>query len=304
MSTADARMSVLLAGGSGFLGTRLQRALRDRGHTVTTLTRRAPEKDSEASWDPYAGELDAALVEGADVVVNLAGSPLIGNPHSKRWARDLRDSRVVTTAVLAKAIAASERRPAFLAGNGIAWYGDHGSAVLTEASDTRGHALLTTVTRDWQEAALPASEAGARVCVLRTSPVMDASGPPLQWLKLLFRTGTGGRLGSGEQYMPMSSLRDWLGAVVHLAEHPDASGPFNICLPEAPTNREFTRALAERVAPKGLAPFPVPALLLRAAAGDLAPELLGSVNVRPAALEASGYTFLDPDVGSLLDTGL
>ena len=295
-------LSIVLAGGSGFLGTHLRRALSERGHHVTTLVRRPTDDPSEATWDPYAGTVPQPLIDAADVVVNLAGSPTLGNPHSKKWARELRESRVTTTRVLAEAIAAAPTPPAFLAGNGIAYYGDHGEAVLTELSDTRGHALLTDVTREWQAAALPAEQAGARVCILRTSPVMDQPAAPLKQQRLQFKAGLGGRIGDGSHYMPMSSLRDWVGAVVHLAEHPTASGPFNICLPQAPTNAEFTRALAAAVGRKAF--LPVPAAVIKVAAGEMAPELLGSVNARPAALLEVGYTFQDPDVESTLRTAL
>ena len=115
---------VLLAGAGGFLGTHLREALLARGHGVTSLTRGPARGGDQSTWDPYAGTLDPAVVEAADVVVNLAGSPTLGNPHSAKWARELRESRVTTTRVLAEAIAASERRPAFLAGNGISYYGD------------------------------------------------------------------------------------------------------------------------------------------------------------------------------------
>lgn len=295
-------LAIVLAGGSGFLGTHLRAALTERGHAVTTLVRHPTSKADEATWDPYAGTAPRELIGDADAVVNLAGSPTLGNPHSKRWARELRESRVITTAVLADAIAVAERPPAYLAGNGISYYGDHGDAVLTEVSDTRGHALLTRVTRDWQAATRPAEDAGSRVCILRTSPVMDRRSAPLQQLRLLFKAGLGGRLGSGRQYMAMSSLRDWVGAVTHLAEHPTASGPFNICLPEPPTNAEFTRALAATVHRPAFALVPAP--LLNVGAGQMAPELLGSLNVRPAALETIGYTFLDRDVEAALTTGL
>ena len=295
-------LSLVLAGGSGFLGTHLRNALTERGHTVTTLVRRPTQGPAEATWDPYAGVVPQSVVDAADVVVNLAGSPTLGNPHSKKWARELRESRVTTTQVLAEAIAAAPTPPAYLAGNGISYYGDHGSTVLTEASDTRGHALLTDVTRQWQAATIPAEQAGSRVCILRTSPVMDRRAAPLQQLRLQFKAGVGGRLGDGSQYMAMTSLRDWVGAVVHLAEHPSAVGPFNLCLPEAPTNAEFTRSLAKALGSKAF--LPVPAPVLKVAAGAMAPELLGSLNVRPAALLASGYTFLDADVEALLETAL
>ncbi len=295
-------LHVVMAGASGFLGTHLTDELVRRGHSVTALTRRSTSAPDESTWDPYAGSYDRAVIESADVVVNLAGSPTAGNVHSKKWARELRESRVTTTAVLARAIAEASSTPAFLAGNGIAWYGDHGDQVLTEASDSRGHALLTEVTRDWQAAADPAVEAGSRVCILRTSPVMDRRSPPLKQLRLLFKLGLGGKLGDGRQHMPMISLRDWVGGVAHLAEHPSADGPINLCCSEQPTNAEFTRSLASALHRPSFATVPSP--VLRVAAGPMSPELLGSVNVRPAALEESGYEVRDRHVDAVLRAGL
>jgi uncharacterized protein (TIGR01777 family) len=291
-------MRIVIAGASGFLGQHLTTELVGRGHAVTALVRRPTSAPDESQWDPYAGRLDRAVVEAADLVVNVAGSPTAGNPHSAKWARELRESRVTTTRVLAEAIAASDRRPAFLAGNGIGYYGDHGDREVTEETDSHGDSLLSAVCREWQAATVAAQEAGARVCVLRTSPVMHRSSPPLKQLRLLFRLALGGRLGDGRQYMPMVSLEDWLGSVAHLAEHDTATGPFNLVCPQVPTNREFTEALAAAVHRPAV--VPAPASLVRLGAGPLAPELLGSVRAVPAALEAGGYRFRHRDVRAVL----
>ena len=295
-------MQVVIAGASGFLGSALTDVLVERGHSVVALVRRSASSPDESSWDPYAGSYDREVIDAADVVVNLAGSPTAGNPHSAKWARELRESRVTTTATLATAIAGSEKKPAFLAGNGISFYGDRGDEVLTEDSDSRGDALLTTVTRDWQAAADPAVEAGARVCILRTSPVMDRRSEPLKQLRVLFKLGLGGKLGSGHNYMPMLSLRDWVGGVVHLAEDDSVSGPVNLICPQPPTNAEFTAELAAQLSRPSFAK--VPGALIKVGAGRMADEILGSVNARPAALEAAGYRFQDRDVAAVLRTGL
>lgn len=294
-------MRVLIAGSSGFLGTHLSGALRAAGHEVTALVRRPPG-DGELRWDPYRAPLGHEVVGSVDVVINLAGSPTAGNPHSRRWARDLRSSRITTTRVLAEAIAAAHTKPALLAANGISYYGDHGDQPLPETADSRGDAFLTTVTRDWQAAARPAVDAGARVCILRTAPVLDADSAPLKQLRLLFRTGLGGRLGSGRQYFPMISLRDWVAAVRFLAEQDAVSGPVNLCCSSVPTNAEFTRVLAELVNRPALAP--VPAIVLRQAAGRMAPEVLGSLRTVPRALLDAGFRFADPDVRGVLEAGL
>ena len=294
-------MRFLIAGSSGFLGTRLRERLVAQGHSVTSLVRRAPGTD-EVRWDPYAAPLGTEVVDAHDVVVNLAGSPLVGNPHSRKWQREVMESRVATTGTLARAIAGSTTKPAFLAGNGISIYGDHGDQQLSEDADSRGDALLTRVSRAWEAAAEPARGAGARVCILRTSPVYDRRSQPLGMLRLLFKAGLGGPLGDGRQYAPMISTRDWVDAVVHLGEHADAQGPFNLCCERTPTNEEFTRELAGQLHRPAF--VRAPAFAIRPAGGELGRLVLDSINARPAALMASGYRFADPDVSAVLREGL
>lgn len=295
-------LNVVIAGASGFLGSQLSRELIHRGHSVVALVRRPTSAPDESTWDPYTGVYDPAVIDAADVVVNLAGSPTIGNPHSGSWARNLRESRVTTTRVLAEAVAASAHKPAYLAGNAIAWYGDHGEEVVTEESDSRGDSFLTGVTREWQDAALPAVTAGARTCFLRTAPVIDRAGAPLKQLRLLTRLGLGAKLGSGRQHMAMISLRDWVGGVAHLVEHDTVSGPVNLCSPVTPTNAEFTAALARALDRKAFLAVPTP--LIRLGAGRLAPEALGSLNLRPTVLEGAGYAFRDRTVHEVVRAGL
>jgi uncharacterized protein (TIGR01777 family) len=293
---------VLVAGASGFLGRHLVEALRARGDQVRTLTRSAPKGVDEVAWDPASGKLDPSALDDVDVVVNVAGSPTLGNPHSGRWARELRESRVSTTRTLAEAIAEHPGRPAFLAQNGVGWYGDHGPEVITEASDSRGDAFMTQVSRDWQDAATPAVDAGARVCFLRTVPVYDRTSPPLKQLLLMFKLGLGAQLSDGRQFFPVISLRDWVGAAVHLAHDPSVSGPVNMCAPRTPTNAEFTQSLASALHRKAL--LRVPAFVIRPGAGRMANEVLGSLNVTPEVLDKAGFEFHDQDVDDVLATAL
>jgi uncharacterized protein len=294
-------VQIVIAGSSGFLGTALRRVLAERGHSVTRLVRRAPAAPDESRWDPYADQVDQAVIDAADVVINLAGAPTIGNPHSRRWAHNLRTSRLTTTDVLARAVTRGGGHAAYLAGNGISFYGDHGDEVLPEDATSHGGSLLTTLSRDWEAATGPASAAGARVCVLRTSPVIDRANAPLKQMLPVFKLGLGTRIGNGRQYFPVISMRDWLGGVTHLLTS-DASGPFNLCCPVTPTNREFTDALASAVGRK--ARLAVPAKVVDIAAGRMAPEALGSMNTVPAALEAAGYVFQDRDVRDVIAAAL
>jgi uncharacterized protein len=292
----------VIAGASGFLGSHLVSDLQGRGHDVVRLVRRETSSPDESRWDPYTGRIDDAVISGADVVVNLAGAPTLGNPHSKKWANALRTSRVTTTRLLAERIAAATASPALVAGNAVGWYGDHGDQVVTEEGESRGDSFMTGVCRAWQEATEPAVDAGSRVCVLRTAPLMDRTSAPLKQMLPLFKLGLGARLGDGRQYFPIISLRDWLGAAVYLTEHATAAGPFNLCSPVTPTNKEFTDALAQAVGRK--ARLVAPRAILERAAGAMAPEALGSLRAEPAALLAAGYTFRDEDVHEVIATAL
>ncbi len=295
-------MRYLIAGSSGFLGSQLRLALVDGGHDVVRLVRGTPGADDQRQWNPYGEPLDADVLDDVDVVVNLAGSPTAGNPHSKTWASELERSRVATTRTLAAAIAVRDTKPVFLAGNGISYYGDHGTEVLDETAKSHGDSLLTHVTQVWQDAAQPAADAGARVCFLRTSPVLDRRSAPLNLLVRLFQVGLGGPLGDGEQYFPVISTQDWVRAVIFCAEHDEMSGPVNLVLPEVPTNQEFTEALGNAVHRPTI--FRVPSFVIRPAAGRMAPELLGSVRATPKALLDAGFDFHHKDISRVLEAGL
>ncbi len=291
-------MHVAIAGASGFLGSHLATHLAANGHRVSTLVRRSPSSPLESQWDPYAGIIDRELIASCDAVVNLAGVSIAGNPHSRRWAEQVRSSRVRTTALLAETIARSPRPPTLIAGNGISYYGDHGAEPLTERSESRGNAFLTGVTQEWQAAADPALAAGARVCILRTAPVLDRTTAPLKPMLSAFKCGMGARLGGGQQHFPIISRRDWVGAASYLLDSRDVAGVFNLCCPRTPTNAEFTDALARLVGRR--ARLSVPSGVLRLATGPMSPELLGSVNARPDALIRAGYDFWDRDVDEVL----
>ena len=236
-------------------------------------------------------------------MVNTAGVSLVGNVHSKKWAREVRDSRVRTTTVLAEAIAAAGGRAAFLVSNGIAYYGDHGSEVVTEDSPSVGSGFLTKVTREWQAATEPAAAAGARVCVLRTSPVATKANPLYRMQIPLFQLGLGTRMGSGKQYSPLISLRDWVGAVALPRRAPDRIRAVQPVLPGDADQRRVHRRARQGAAPAGV---PVRPGSDPAARGRADGSRGAELHQPPArrALVRAGYVFRDGDVHDVLGTML
>ena len=295
-------MRYVLAGASGFLGTALRDHLARNGHEVVRLVRGEAMSRNESTWDPYAGDVDAAVIGSADVVVCLSGANLAHFPWTESYKKTFVSSRLATTRTLAAAIADSGTKPVFLAQNGIAGYGDHGDEVITEQTPTDADTFMAGVTRDWEAATEPAARAGARVVVLRSGVVLDRSGGALKPMVTQFKAGAGGPIGDGSQYFATISLVDWLRAVTWLAENPDAHGAYNLTAPHQSTNAEFARTLARML--RRPAFVRAPATAIRAALKDVASELLGSERVEPQRLLDEGFTFEHPTLEERLRSAL
>lgn len=293
-------MRIVVAGSSGLIGTALVTALRADGHDVVRLVRRPADAPDEVSWDPVAGVVSSDLGE-VDVAFNLAGANVGDKRWTKAYKREIRDSRVLTTDTLSRALAAMSTKPkALINGSAIGYYGDAGPAPVTENSPP-GEGFLADVVVAWEAATEPASAAGIRVVHARTGLVVSSKGGAFGRLIAIFKYGVGGRVGSGNQYWSFISLRDEVRALQFCADHDSLAGPVNLVAPEAVTNREVTKAIAGLL--RRPAFLPVPALALKAALGEFASDILASQNVVPTKLEQAGFTWLDPTIEQALAAG-
>jgi uncharacterized protein len=293
---------VAITGASGFLGSSLAARMQAEGATVLRLTRGRSSASNTIAWDPSSGHLDTAKLEGVDAVVNLAGEPI-----DQRWTaarkRQIRDSRIEGTRLIANAIGKLRPRPVVLAnGSAMGYYGDRGDELLDEAS-WPGSGFLAEVTAEWERASDSARDAGIRVVNLRTGLVLDKSGGALARMLLPFRLGIGGRLGSGAQWMSWIALDDWVGAVIYLLQSDTATGPTNLVAPNPVRNAEFTTTLARVLKRPSFAALPTFALDL--IFGEMAREtLLASQRVKPKRLMEAGYGFEYPELEGALRRAL
>jgi uncharacterized protein (TIGR01777 family) len=287
-------MRIVISGSSGLIGTALVAHLRNQGHTVVRLVRRSARGADEAVWDPAAGSLDPQVIDGADAVINLSGAGIGDKRWTDAYKRELLDSRLDTTALLARTIAAVDRKPsAFLSGSAIGWYGPCGDEVLDESAPTPGTTFLADICVQWEAAAQPAANAGVRTALLRTGIVLSPAGGALKKQLPLFKFGLGGKFAKGSQWQSWISLPDEVGAIEHLLTA-DVSGAVNLTAPAPVTNAEFTKVLAKVLKRPAIVPVPSfgPKLLL---GGELADALLFTgQRVVPSKLEASGYVFQHP----------
>jgi len=289
-------MRVAVTGSHGLIGTALLEALTGDGHEVTSLVRGPAQGSHQVRWDPAAGTIDAAGLEGHDAVVHLAGVGIGDHRWSAEHKAAVLDSRVQGTSLLATTLAHLDRPPAVLASaSAVGYYGDTGARAVTEV-DGPGSGFLADVVRQWEDATTPAAEAGIRVARFRSGVVLTDRGGALDKQLLPFKMGLGGRVGTGEQYLSWISLDDEVSAIRHLLATPSMAGPVNLTAPNPVTNAEFTKALGAVLGRPTV--MPVPRLALNTMFGKemVAEMLLAGQRVLPAVLQASGFAFVDEEI--------
>jgi uncharacterized protein (TIGR01777 family) len=297
-------MRILMAGASGFLGTRLQERLAADGHEFVRLVRRAPRGTDEIRWTPASRHLDPAALDGIDAVINLAGANIGDQRWTDAYRKLLVDSRVDPTATLAAAIAArpAAARPRVLVNaGGVNVYGDTGDREVDE-SDPPGEGFFPDLCRLWEAATRPAADAGVRVVILRSGVPLEADEGFLKPQMLPFKLGIGGPIAGGRQWLPWISMVDWLEAVVFLLGRDDLAGPVNLVSPKSVTNAEFTREFGRALHRPTV--LPIPAFGVKTVVGGVAELALMSTRAVPAVLTKAGFTFREPDLRAALRDAL
>ncbi|MFE3560166.1 TIGR01777 family oxidoreductase [Streptomyces sp. NPDC059193] len=295
-------MRIAVTGSTGLIGSALVRSLRADGHEVVRFVRRPPAAGDEVRWDPARGYVDPAGLAGCAAVVHLAGAGVGDHRWTAAYKKEIRDSRVLGTAALARALAALDEPPAVLvSGSAVGYYGDTGDRVVDEDAPA-GRGFLPSVCVEWEAAARPAREAGIRTAFARTGLVVARDGGAWGRLFPVFRAGIGGRLGDGRQYWPFISLHDEIAALRHIIDTPGLEGPVNLTAPEPLTNRQITAAMGRVLHRPAL--LPVPAAALRIVLGELSEDVLGSQRARPARLLESGFVFRHPGIEDAIRAAL
>jgi len=300
-------MKVVIAGGSGFLGNALAWAWAEEGHDVRVLTRSVPPGEARhesgtgtpgitnVGWSPD-GEQGGprAEVEGAAVVVNLAGMPINGGRWNAARKQAIRESRVRATGSLVAAIAAaSSPPPVFISASGVGYYGDRGNSALSEDAGP-GDDFMAHVCVEWEAEAQRAARDGVRVVTMRTGLVLEKSGGALPAMARPFRFFAGGPIGSGRQYMSWIHRLDWIEMVRWLVDTPAIAGPVNVTAPHPVTNLQFARALGRALHRPAL--LPAPRFAVRTIVGEMADAIFASQRALPGVALAYGYHFRYPEI--------
>ncbi|QEH45781.1 TIGR01777 family protein [Aggregatibacter actinomycetemcomitans] len=290
-------MKILMAGGTGFIGSALIPSLLAQHHQITALVRHPAKAQKQL---PENIELINTLdyfqhFNQFDAIINLAGEPIFARRWTEIQKVRLESSRVSLTEKLAQLINRSDDPPqCFISGSATGYYGDCGEQIIDEHTPPAGN-FAARLCRHWEAAAL---KANTRVCLVRTGIVLGTQGGALAQMLPLYRCGLGGKLGTGKQYWGWISLADMVRGILFLLENPDCRGAFNFVAPHAVRNAEFNALLGKTLRRPHFAT--VPAFILKLMLGERAGLLLDSQNLVPQHLLAQGFQFEYPDLGEFL----
>ncbi|MCC6476494.1 TIGR01777 family protein [bacterium] len=327
---------VIMAGASGLLGSSLASQLESEGHTVLRLARYGSDHRAgtvrdliippalrggqrggvmplsascalpfrnQVYWNPATGEMDSASLEATDAVVNLAGRNLTAGRWSEAVKRDLYDSRIRSTELLARTLASLKQPPKVLiSASAVGYYPSSRTDVFDENS-APGTEFLSTLCRDWEQATRPASEAGIRVVNLRIGVVLTRLGGMLAKVLPIFRLGFGGPIGDGGQWLSWIALPDLLSLIRHALTDERYCGPINAVTETPVTNREFTKSLAQALHRPAF--LPVPAFGISLLFGEMGRQtVLASQNVTPKRLKDLNFHWQHSDLTEFLHAEL
>jgi uncharacterized protein len=283
-------MRVAVVGATGMIGRAVSEALLARGDLVVALSRRGAagiQGAEDARWDPAEGPPLGAALDGADAVVNVAGSKNDLLPWTAARKREFHDSRVGTTRLLAQAFAGEGAPRTLVNASGCDYYGPREEP--TDEGAGPGSSFLAGVCVAWEREAARAEEHGARVVRLRTGIVLSSAGGALAQLARPVRLFAGGPIGGGRQWLPWIHIDDQVGLVLLALDDEGVTGPVNTASPGIVRQAEFVKALGAVLRRPTI--LPAPAIALRLALGEKATLALDSRHVVPRAALDAGYAF-------------
>lgn len=284
--------TVVITGGTGLLGTRLSELLTEQGYTVRHLSRRAnPNAKYPAyAWNIKTQTIDEKALEEADAIIHLAGAGIADQRWTTKRKKEIYDSRVLSTKLLANCIKKLQQKPkVFVACSAIGFYGAHGTQELTEKSPV-GTGFMSDVCHQWEVSSNLVREQGIRTPIIRVGIVLSTKGGAMPKLTMTHFSRTGSYFGNGQQYYAWIHIDDIARLFIEAMENQQMAGIYNGTAPQPATNKDLGQALIQGRQKKMLL-LPVPSFVPKLLMGEMANVVLNSTRAIPEATTATGFKF-------------
>lgn len=304
--------TVLIAGGTGLIGTALTNYLRSRNYTVIILSRSCRQAFTftanavnYAGWNTDTHTMDAAALSAADYIINLAGAGVADKRWTTKRKNEIRDSRINSGHTLVKSLKEIPNKvKAFISISAIGWYGADpvipNTKPFTEADKSDTHFLGDTC-RLWEESVEPVATLNIPLIKLRVGIVLSERGGALREFMKPVKFGVAAILGSGKQMISWIHIHDLCRMIEFCMIHEPIAGIYNAVAPKPVNNKTLTVALAKKMKGNFFIPIYVPAFVLKIVMGEMSIEVLKSATVSSKKIQDAGFTFLYPSVEAALD---
>lgn len=292
--------TVLITGGTGFIGQHLIPDLLESGWRVEVLTRDAQRARKVV---PDQTILMESLAEANEplAVINLAGENLAEGRWTNARKQEMYASRQRVTQDLLDFMSGLTTPPAVLInGSAVGFYGSEYGAAKIDENTAAGDEYQSKLCADWETTAWRAKdELGVRVCLIRTGVVLGSEAGALAHMLTPFKLGLGGPFGDGQQYMPWIHIRDEVRAIRFLLDEPSCTGAYNLTAPRPVTNRELSKTLARVLHRPAFMRMPEP--IMNILLGEMALLLLTGQRAIPNRLHKAGFKFEFPELETALE---
>lgn len=294
--------SVLIAGGTGLIGTQLSKLLSEQGFEVRHLSR-DPRPDAlypSYAWDVDKGTIDAKALENIDYIINLAGAGVADKPWTQVRKRLIIDSRVKSNQLLKRQIQAMPEKPkAFISSAAVGYYGDNPSEQWVNEDAAPGKGFLPESCIAWEASIRSLSEMGLRIIGLRVGIVLSTNGGALPKLLEPMKFGAAPYFGTGQTWYPWIHIDDLCRMFLFALQDEDMQGFFNAVAPNPVRNRELIKTASKIFARRAIN-IPAPAFALRVVLGELADAILTGVRASSAKIQKEGFDFEYPQLEGAL----
>lgn len=291
-------MKILITGATGLVGLKLVETLFLKGHTDIRILSRNKENAKKKfqfpvelyEWNPSTNYIEPTALDNVNIVIHLAGENVAKGRWTHKKKKKILDSRTQGTNFLMESIQKAKTKPQKIIGaSAIGIYGDRDDESLTEES-LSGEGFLADVCKKWEDKIINFPIKEVQTHILRIGIILANNGGALEQMLPPFKSGAGGKIGNGKQFMSWVHIDDIIGQIIFLMDKDCSNKIYNGVSPLPVTNEFFTKTLGKVLKRPTL--IPIPRFGLKILFGEMADMLLGSQKVLPKNLMTEGYIFL------------
>ena len=290
--------NILIAGGTGLVGTHLTKKLLAKGHQLSLLSRKKRDIKGVKNfqWDVNKGAIDDAAFEGIDSVINLAGAGIADGRWSEKYKKVLLDSRNKSADLFHNELTKRNiQLDSYIAASAIGYYGDRKDEWLSETTASSGKGFMVDCCEQWEASSSQMNSVADRLITLRIGIVLSTQGGALTKMLPSYAAFVGSYFGDGQQYYSWIHIEDMVDLIIYSLENKDLNGTYNAVSPNPVTNKTFAEAIGKALNKSALI-MPVPSFALRLAMGEMADVVLNSNRVSADKIVGSGFQFQFPEL--------